>query len=79
MNFLPEKVARLIPFAVPIALMGYAMIVMLGGAALRKRRLRKEASRRKADPRAPWDRWLDEINRKVNAEERPQPKEKWRE
>lgn len=79
MNNWPDKIEPLLPFLIPVALIGYALMTTVGTSILRRRRQRAEAKRSRNDPRAPWDRWLDEINRKVNAEKKPGAIEKWRE
>ena len=78
MSLLPESVQPLLPYLIPVALMAYILIVAFGGT-IRRRRRQAKAARRKADPRQPWHRWMDEINRKVGEEKKPGAIEKWRE
>ncbi|WP_167074000.1 hypothetical protein [Sphingomonas vulcanisoli] len=79
MSYEPADLVPLLPVIVPAALITYALIVTFGGTWLRRKRLRDEARRRATDSRPPWDRWLDEINRRVGTEKKPGAIEKWRE
>lgn len=77
MNFRPDRLTPLLPLLLPAALIGYAVIVTIGGRILRARRKREESAERKRDPRQPWHRWLDEINAHVEEERRSGAVEEW--
>ena len=81
MSFDATDLLPLLPFLLPGALLAYMLIVPLGGTAIRlrrKQRARDEAARHAKDS-APWNRWLDEINRGLGDKEKPGATEKWRE